>query len=243
MSEPHCPLCGHHLPDDAAPSVVKQLVSKPLSDSTKYLAFLNFMDRHKAQFPDDTARLAYGKDGQVLADHPGHFFLKSAGHVDLFIKDAFFLDGSELIIKEMESIPRLDAVWINSVGGSLACARRVAESLRGKTPVCYIHVLCASSAVLVAMAADRILIDKNARMACHPAIGAVMGNSLQLRNVADVLDEATASIMAEMQKRTGKSMDEIRGFFNPEQDRYFSAPEAVECGLADGYAPTFEGLT
>jgi hypothetical protein len=38
-----------------------------------------------------------------------------------------------------------------------------------------------------------------------------------------------------IQIRTEKRADEIKGWFDPQQDRYFSASEAMACGLADGF--------
>jgi ATP-dependent protease ClpP protease subunit len=87
----------------------------------------------------------------------------------------------------------------------------------------------------MAFAADRILIDRQAVMACHPAITAVMGNSWRMRKTALELDAATEQVMQAVQNRTGKTADEVRSWFNPEKDVYFTAEQAVAVGLADGF--------
>jgi ATP-dependent protease ClpP protease subunit len=192
------------------------------------------MENYKGRYAD-SARREVALDGSQPSFAPGHFFLRCGNHVDLFLKDHLFLDCAAEIVSELAGIARLEGLWINSPGGFLVDAKSVHDSLKGKTPLCVIHNLCASSAMLVAFAADRILIDRQAVMACHPAITAVIGNSWRLRKTALELDAATEQVMQAVQNRTGKTADEIRSWFNPERDMYFTAEQAVAVGLADGF--------
>ena len=53
--------------------------------------------------------------------------------------------------------------------------------------------------------------------------------------MATALDQATEAVLEAVQARTGKTADEIRSWFNPEKDKMFTAQEAVNVGLADGF--------
>jgi ATP-dependent protease ClpP protease subunit len=92
-----------------------------------------------------------------------------------------------------------------------------------------------SSAVLLACACDNVLIDRQAAMAAHPALAAVVGNSLAMRKAAAELDESTAATMQAVMAKTGKTAEEIQPWFDCEKDFYFTAEEAVKVGLADDF--------
>jgi ATP-dependent protease ClpP protease subunit len=222
----NCPLCGHHLPDDSAPSILE----KPLTDSVKYMAFLNFCKRH------DLPRLGRQETGDGEGPRPGYFFLKVPGHADLFLKDSLAFGSAAEIVNELATIAKLDGLYLNSSGGALVEAWKLYAALKGKTPVAIVHSCCASSALLVAFAADKILIDPQAQMGCHPVCGAVMGNSLDLRKTALQLDLATEQLVEIIKARTGQPESVVRDWLNPEKGfRFFSAQEAVNVGLADGF--------
>jgi len=53
--------------------------------------------------------------------------------------------------------------------------------------------------------------------------------------MATALETATEGTMQAIQARTGKPADEIRSWFSPTEDKFFSAQEAVAVGLADGF--------
>ena len=63
-----------------------------------------------------------------------------------------------------------------------------------------------------------------------------MGNSLDLRKVALELDKATEQILESVMARTRKSESEVRSWFDPKADKFFSAGEAVKVKLADGFS-------
>jgi ATP-dependent protease ClpP protease subunit len=114
-------------------------------------------------------------------------------------------------------------------------ARAIAAALKSKCPLCVIHKSCASAALLVAFSCDRILIAPDATMGCHPVCTSCTGNSQEMRTMATALDQATEAVLEAVQARTGKTADEIRSWFNPEKDKMFTAQEAVNVGLANGF--------
>jgi len=226
MSATHsCPLCGSHLADDDA--AVHEVTSKPLHDSVKFNAFLNFCQSHPHAF-----RLA--KDGEL--PDGGFFFLETPGECCLFIRDFLFLDCADALLVELAARPRVDSVWLNCPGGSHWDARRIAEALKEKcVPKCVIHGCCMSAAILLACACQTVLIDKEATMAVHYVSSAVMGTSKKMREAALELDLATEATVKAIVDKTKKTENEVRSWFSHDHDTFFSAAQSIEIGLANAF--------
>ena len=73
-------------------------------------------------------------------------------------------------------------------------AFKIHDALKGKTPLAIIHHSCASAAMLVIFAADKILIDRLATIVLHPAVTSVTGNSTAMLSASVALDVATEQI-------------------------------------------------
>lgn len=129
-------------------------------------------------------------------------------------------------------------VRINSNGGSVFAASAIATMLRdaqanGKTVTCKIDGVCASAAVIVALACGKIMIAESAYMMIHDPMNELWGlyNATEMREMADVLDTIKAGIVAAYVTRTGLSEKECEKLMT--KSTWFTGKEAVEKGFAD----------
>jgi ATP-dependent protease ClpP protease subunit len=129
-------------------------------------------------------------------------------------------------------------VRINSNGGSVFAASAIATMLReaqanGKTVTCKIDGICASAAVLVALACGKIMIAESAYMMIHDPMNELWGlyNATEMREMADTLDTIKAGIVAAYVTRTGLSEKECEKLMT--KSTWFTGKEAVEKGFAD----------
>jgi ATP-dependent protease ClpP protease subunit len=129
-------------------------------------------------------------------------------------------------------------VRINSNGGSVFAASAIATMLRdkrsaGKTVNCKVDGICASAAVLVALACGHISIAESAYMMVHDPMSELWGmyNASEMREMADVLDTIKAGIVAAYVTRTGLTDKECEKMMS--KSTWMTGKEAVEKGFAD----------
>lgn len=129
-------------------------------------------------------------------------------------------------------------VRINSNGGSVFAASAIATMLReaqekGKAVTCKIDGICASAAVLVALACGKIMIAESAYMMIHDPMNELRGlyNADEMREMANTLDTIKSGIVAAYVTRTGLSEKECEKLMS--KGTWFTGKEAVEKGFAD----------
>ena len=129
-------------------------------------------------------------------------------------------------------------VRINSNGGSVFAASAIATMLReaqekGKAVTCKIDGICASAAVLVALACGKIMIAESAYMMIHDPMNELWGlyNANEMREMANTLDTIKSGIVAAYVTRTGLSEKECEKLMS--KSTWFTGKEAVEKGFAD----------
>lgn len=122
---------------------------------------------------------------------------------------------------------------VNSIGGDARVACTLFEALRGgRISTATIIDRCGSSAVIVALAGERIRIARSGRMLLHAPSLAVLGTASDLRQSAEYLDELTGRWLDILCKRTKADAETVRSWLcGP--DRWFTAQAAVAFGLAD----------
>lgn len=125
-------------------------------------------------------------------------------------------------------------VRLNSYGGEvfegLAIYRHLAEHPARK--VVHVDGVAASIASIIAMAGHEIRIAAAARMMVHEASGFAAGRPRRLREVADQLESMSGSLADVYVARTGRKIEEVRGWMDAATDTWFTAPEALAAGLA-----------
>jgi ATP-dependent protease ClpP protease subunit len=142
--------------------------------------------------------------------------------------------ASASFVKDLRGItaPAID-LHINSPGGFVFDGIAIHAALRNHPATVRVTVdgLAASAASFVAMAGDRIAVEKPAKMMIHDAGGIVLGNSADMRTMADLLDELSDTIAGIYADRAGGPVAGWRDAMRAET--WYSAEQAVAAGLAD----------
>lgn len=145
------------------------------------------------------------------------------------------LDASSIV----QQIAYLDSpaiiVRIHSSGGNVMEGLAMYNALKQhEKPVhVYIDGIAASMGAGVAMAGDKIFIPANGLMMLHKPWLYAEGNSNDLRDIADNLDQIEASYIQIHADKTGKSFDEIKALIADGKNHFFRGQEAIDYGLAD----------
>ena len=124
-------------------------------------------------------------------------------------------------------------VTINSRGGEVDHGLAIYNFLRNHKALVSVRIdgIAASSASVIAMAADEIIMPANALMMVHNPWTIAMGNAEELRKTADDLQQFETALMSTYTARTGRTDEEVRGLLGDET--WLTAQEAVELGFAD----------
>lgn len=124
-------------------------------------------------------------------------------------------------------------VRINSPGGFIAEGTAIYNTIKqSKVPVTvYIDGLAASIASLIAMGGKTIKMAQNALMMIHNPRALVMGESSDLRKMADLLDKMKSVELSAYSGRSALTEDEVAQAMDAET--WYTAQEAVDVGLAD----------
>ena len=125
-------------------------------------------------------------------------------------------------------------VHINSPGGDVfagvAIYNAIKDYSKGKVIV-KVDGIAASIASVIAMAGDEIVMAPGSMMMIHNPWTMGVGNSEELRKVADTLDEINESVVPIYVERSGLSKEEVQELLDAET--WLSAERAVEMGFAD----------
>jgi ATP-dependent Clp endopeptidase proteolytic subunit ClpP len=122
---------------------------------------------------------------------------------------------------------------INSPGGEVFDGITIYNLLKQHkaTVTTYIDGLAASIASVVALAGDTIIMAENALMMIHNPWGMAMGDSADMRKMADELDIVSGSIAKAYISKTGKNESDIVDMMDAET--WMTADEALEMGFID----------
>jgi ATP-dependent Clp endopeptidase proteolytic subunit ClpP len=122
---------------------------------------------------------------------------------------------------------------INSPGGDVFDGLAILNSLRNHRASVRVVVdgLAASAASFIAMAGETVVMSPNSMMMIHEASGLCMGNSQDMRELADLLDKTSSNIADIYARRSGRPAAEHRAAMKAET--WYSDQEAVDAGLAD----------
>lgn len=95
-----------------------------------------------------------------------------------------------------------------------------------------VDATAASAASFLSMAADKIIMNRGAKMMIHKAHGMAFGGAEDLRDYADLMDLENENIAEIYAARSGVK-DAAHWLVEMDRDHYYTAPQAVEAGLAD----------
>ncbi len=123
---------------------------------------------------------------------------------------------------------------INSNGGSLFDGFAIASQIKNSSAhvTAYIDGVAASSASLIAVAANKVVMSPFSFMMIHnPMTDLYSANADEMRKVADNLDNMTNGLINLYQSKTGKDEDEIKSLLDAET--WMSGEQAIAEGFAD----------
>lgn len=155
--------------------------------------------------------------------------------IDLYdvIDDYYGVSASEFVKAINEIKDGEIALHINSPGGDVFAARAMVAAIAAHplNITAYVDGLAASAASYVALACDKVVMQKGSMLMIHCASTIVWGTSSDMTETASLLDKIDATIAADYERKTGKSLDELMAMMR--EETWMDADEAVEAGFAD----------
>lgn len=129
-------------------------------------------------------------------------------------------------------------VRVNSYGGSVADGIAIYNALRNHPAAVKVSVdgVAVSSASLIAMAGDEVVMPATAVMMIHAPWGAAQGNAVDMRDMAAVLDTYARAMAEAYAVKTGKPHADMLAMLSDGKDHWYTAREAVDAGFADSVA-------
>lgn len=144
---------------------------------------------------------------------------------DEFVRDLNSVTASKVYLR------------INSPGGDIWDATAMYNAIRNHPATFEAHIdgVAASAASWVGLAAEKVVMEPHATMMIHDPWSIVMGNAVDMRKEADVLDMYAEEIAGMYHEKAGHSVQYFRDLMR--EETWFTDRKAVEVGLADEVAP------
>lgn len=122
---------------------------------------------------------------------------------------------------------------INSPGGDVFAAQAICQAIRDTKAKVIAHIdgFAASAATVIATAADEIKISEGGMYMVHCGWTFAMGNAIEMRSTADLLDKVDSTICAQYSRKTGKSPEDVLAIMQAET--WYTAQEAVDAKFID----------
>lgn len=124
-------------------------------------------------------------------------------------------------------------IYINSYGGEVFegfAIYNILKRYKGFKTV-YIDGIAASIASVIAMAGDKIVMNKVSTMMIHNASSCCYGTAEEMRKTADSLEQINTIIRGLYKEKSNLSEEEIIDFMNKE--KFFTANECLQYGLCN----------
>ncbi len=122
-------------------------------------------------------------------------------------------------------------VQICSNGGCCGSAFKIADALRSRRCEVEIFGSCFSAAVIIALAADKIRIERNARIMIHAPRQFVFGSPEEILLAGVQVERCNLRYRWQLSSRVRDDVLVQKWLSGP--DFYFTAAEAIQLGLAD----------
>lgn len=160
----------------------------------------------------------------------------SSDVAEVYIYDeiGYFGVTSEDFIREIQNLTqsKID-LHINTPGGEVfegIAIYNAIKNLQAEVTV-YVDALAASAGSFIAMAGDKVIMEKTATMMIHDGMSIAIGNESDLRDLANRLSEMSNTIAGIYADKAGGSVEDWRAKMKTET--WFNAQEALDAGLAD----------
>lgn len=166
-----------------------------------------------------------------------------ATRIDLYdVIDDYYGVSASAFVSALNSVKEGDiALHINSPGGDVFAARAMVAAIaaHSSTITAYIDGLAASAASYVAVACDKVVMQKGSMLMVHRASSIVWGNSADMMETAGLLDKIDATIASDYARKTGKPDAEMMTLMSNET--WLNADESLAMGFADSVVENEKG--
>lgn len=124
-------------------------------------------------------------------------------------------------------------ILLDSEGGSVTDGLSIYNAIMQYSGSITVHIdaICASIATVIACAADRVVMNSNAKFMIHRAWTVAMGNSVEFRSMAEILELMDADIASAYGDKTDLPEDELLAMM--EAETWMSAEQAYDLGFID----------
>jgi len=124
-------------------------------------------------------------------------------------------------------------ILLDSEGGSVTDGLSIYNAIMQYSGNVTVHIdaICASIATVIACAADRVVMNSNAKFMIHRAWTVAMGNSVEFRSMAEILELMDADIASAYGDKTDLPEDELLAMM--EAETWMSAEQAYDLGFID----------
>lgn len=122
---------------------------------------------------------------------------------------------------------------LNTPGGDVFAAQAICQAVRDTAAHVIAHIdgYAASAGTVIATSADEIRASEGAMYMVHCGWTFAMGNAIEMRSTADLLDKVDGTICAQYARKTGKTEAEILTIMQAET--WYTAQEAIDAGFID----------
>jgi ATP-dependent Clp protease, protease subunit len=163
----------------------------------------------------------------------------STGEIWLYdqIGPSFWGDGitDKQFQKELTALGKVTTInlRINSPGGDVFHGTTIYNLLKSHPARVVVDIdgLAASIASVVAMAGDEIRIAGNAMLMIHNPHGMAVGDAIEMRRTAALLDQVKVNLADTYAARTGNGRAQVEAWM--EDETWLTADAAVQMGFAD----------
>ena len=147
---------------------------------------------------------------------------------------------AKLVRNALDGVDKPIVIKLNSPGGDVFQGIEIYNYLKNHTSHITVEVtgLAASAASIIAMGADEIIMNTGTSLMVHEASAYARGTKTDIKKVLNALDTIDKSIVDIYAEKTNKTDVEINNWINDE--KWFTAEEAVEFGLADSIKAKIE---
>jgi ATP-dependent protease ClpP protease subunit len=124
-------------------------------------------------------------------------------------------------------------ILLDSEGGSVTDGLSIYNAIMQYSGNITVHIdaICASIATVIACAADKVVMNSNAKFMIHRAWTVAMGNSVEFRSMAEILELMDADIASAYGDKTDIPEDELLALM--EAETWMSAEQAYDLGFID----------
>jgi len=126
---------------------------------------------------------------------------------------------------------------INSPGGSIGEGEAIREGILNCSAEVHTYndSIAASMASIIWLAGSQRFMGRSAKLMFHSPINIVMGNAIELRDAADVLDKFTQASAEGISSLTDMTVEEVQErFFNDGKDHWMTYSDVEDIGFLSG---------